>query len=947
MPEKSNQLATINSPSELARCIPDELAEEFRNRMEKVRKEGIPEPELFAQVMHRWLGIEPDKLLDTYKRAEGSFPGGFAGLLVNLKSAGNPGQLFMARACGILPSERDGATESLEKFLAYHLGDSSLDLFLQNGNFCPDFNELIKTDPENAKAYAEKAFYSSFIGPHSEFIQGIFRYQLESYGAADFDETLKTGHEIVQRYGETPVGMNGFSALPNLDEILNIYMSPDHHEFNHSWKSCPEYDVPAFRKELLKNLFGRKAQPHLMAWTFSELVTAGLKPELVTRLFEGPLGAYLDECYELEATAFSALMMSSEGAYIVRFEKVREITPEFEEALMLVAQANELEYLLRVDGKVRRIQLLEDDFEEKVDHQYDLAELTVKARDLVSKLKSFQNNPIYAEHFDFSSPIEDVERSLSLTIFRQKFEQSLKVDERPIKRSGRVHEAARFHELENYPPEFKTAIAALGEAENLEFILSNYYAGNARATDVVRGANLDNVLRLAESKGILVPMGETEKKLITESDMAKLMLRAAELLKELVVYAAPANPLGDLIDWQIFAEMAKTLQATCEAVITHHRFRILLKTKTPSSFLAETNETTQLIITGTALLMALGAADKEMAGTLRALPEPGNHNVEQLLELATKGSDEAYWKELMRRTQEAQPEVEKLILQQRSATPGIMPIGGKIHVENPVPFEALSKFQSILQLNSTPFRMIHAGKSLLLPPLPSAAEQCLLLHFLEKMNIVDGRSPQIQTAMAGRWSNEIAGMVGSAMLLGTRKGNRYKKGAFSTTHDEATGARIMSYDAGIKLEGLPFDLSTAKGRTDMLGRHSYSDFDLYQVLGTLASHLEFGGIFERDAEQFRGAYTKLLEKYDLKEAVSSSAWIYNQELEGDDLEKHEEMVSRITDQWFEGLGRGVRQRFGIIGEVRGLVLKTSQSMRARSKKVIASKAEDYQRLMKY
>lgn len=910
---------------ELTPVIPSKFQGEFEKRMEVKRKRGTPEAELVDQVMYRWLSIKPGNLTYAYNNANHYFVDGFEGFVYAMAEAGTEDNMPM-RLDGQPAENIYIKPKNIDQFLDWQ-GYKTIDTCLKSKKVNPALSKLLESDREAAISYTKEAYNSSFVGPNGELVRAIFEYKMQKYCSEDLEEDLKVAMEIIRKFGEHGAGMGGYCAKRNLNEVLRWYLSPEPVFYDWLVENAEEAmegqcDIQAFRKEYLKCIFDKKAQPHLLAYTFAEFVDVGLKPELVTQLLKGPLATHLDETYDMEGRIFSPLGLDAAEKGIA-FWKLKEITPEIEAVIMTMIEASRLETLLGTGGQTRVTKLCEG-FEEKVDQEYDMDELIEEAKAMLIKMEECQNSPTRNEHCDYTEAIERLKGSLSMAIFKRNFEQTLKPDEKPILGRSQILRNIDFHAAEEADPRFQNAFAALTKSENLEYLLKNN--GRAKAA---------NHLFCELNEGTDIHVGFRE-----------LTLQTKNLITTLKSYQGDPPPH---IEPNIFTQVIQRLEEAWEEASKKRKLRLLINSKIEDSPLANANETTRLIIGGTALMMAIGAIENSNPGTL-ALPQLSSSNSENLLVLASDHKKKDYWKEIESRIKDALPKVTQFILEQRTATPGLMPIGGKVHVERAVDPQNVKLFQQIFGLDSTPFQLIHAGESMILPPLPSAAEQALLILLLEKIGVIDSKSPQIQTAIAGRWTDETASMVGSAMLLGTRRGVRYKRGAFSTTHDNETGARIMTYDApvnGVKIEGLPFDIPAATGRTDMLGRQIISDIDMYQVLGTLASHQEFGGPFEREADQFRRAYSELLERHDLKETVGSSAWIFNQERKGDSLEGHEAMIGSISDRWFKGLSIGARGQFGIIGDVRKLVLEASQSMQSRAEEVIQLKPRDYRRLKKY
>jgi len=363
------------------------------------------------------------------------------------------------------------------------------------------------------------------------------------------------------------------------------------------------------------------------------------------------------------------------------------------------------------------------------------------------------------------------------------------------------------------------------------------------------------------------------------------------------------------------------------------------------SLILAANEHTRMAIAGISLLTAIGALklpgiSVEAVSSLRypisRLLVNGDKTSREEMESAYQTSDR-----LRDETAKVIPQVERMILNARNQMPGLMPIGGKIHTQKPMDPKTLDFIMKLFGLKQTAFQLIHAGGSLLIPPMPTALEFNMIIKILELFGVVDPQFPDIQVAVAGRWSERLAPYVGASVLLGTDRGVLYADGAFSTTHNDKTGARIMAYDDGVKIEGLPFDVETAKGRTDMLGRHSLGDSHLYQILGTLASHQEFGGVFGNRMKGVNESLAFILKKYGLDRHLFESAWVFDQAKEGDDSRNYERMVRRFTE------ARMMAGNSGVKWDVQRLINMTQQDIAAEREMVIREQPDEYDRLMKY
>ena len=141
----------------------------------------------------------------------------------------------------------------------------------------------------------------------------------------------------------------------------------------------------------------------------------------------------------------------------------------------------------------------------------------------------------------------------------------------------------------------------------------------------------------------------------------------------------------------------------------------------------------------------------------------------------------------------------------------------------------------------------------------------------------------------------------------------------------------MAFDGGVKQEGLPFDLPSAVGRTDMLGRRHYADFWTYRRLGTLATHAEYEGPLGREFEPFERSFLSILERANLTGALRSSAWVFQHARRGDDAEAHERMVGKFTNAW---LRASRRPDLGVIREVQAFLKSIDRSIKAKMERLL-------------
>lgn len=355
-----------------------------------------------------------------------------------------------------------------------------------------------------------------------------------------------------------------------------------------------------------------------------------------------------------------------------------------------------------------------------------------------------------------------------------------------------------------------------------------------------------------------------------------------------------------------------------------------------------TNKSTQMAVAGMSILLGAGAMEFEnMEDGIAKLPVDSNASFEELGGILMNGR---YEKILRENIAMVLPRLEQAIISERSRMPGLLPVGGKIHTKKPVNEEGLAMVEKMFGLpNGTAFKLIHANKTLLLPPLPSALEMQMLVKVLESFGVIDLSVDDLQICAAGRRPEENAAIVGSATLLSRNIGRTYADGAFETTHSQ-TGARIMAYDAGVKLDGMPFDSRVLWGRTDILGTQDLSDFGRYQVLSTMAAHAENGEIFTPLMRAFSQDYLEVLKRAGLDRVLNQSAWVFDNAKSGDDLKNHEGMVRRFTDKWMYASGR---PDFGVIRDVKTLIGIAKGKIEEAAPVLIGQNREEFDRLLKY
>jgi hypothetical protein len=157
--------------------------------------------------------------------------------------------------------------------------------------------------------------------------------------------------------------------------------------------------------------------------------------------------------------------------------------------------------------------------------------------------------------------------------------------------------------------------------------------------------------------------------------------------------------------------------------------------------------------------------------------------------------------------------------------------------------------------------MIHANTSMLLPPCPSPDEVAHMIQCLQNEELISEGNPDLQVCIAGRLPLCEASILGSAMIFCANYIKDFSIDAFSTSHNEATGARIMAYDAGELKTNFKYMPKNITGRTDMLARQDIKDIFLYQFIGSLVSQSIYGGMFQEEGKSLVQKYKSILKTY--------------------------------------------------------------------------------------
>lgn len=305
------------------------------------------------------------------------------------------------------------------------------------------------------------------------------------------------------------------------------------------------------------------------------------------------------------------------------------------------------------------------------------------------------------------------------------------------------------------------------------------------------------------------------------------------------------------------------------------------------------------------------------------------------------------------------PKVIDRILAHREASFGLLPVGGKIHVMHPINEQKFQFIRDALGIDHTSFKVLHAGTSLLLPPMTSAGEMELIVKMLDYERVVDSDYPEIQITSPGRLGAYDCGILGAAVLLGTSTGVEYQPNAFYTTHSD-TGCRMVAYDDEGPRSEFPFS-TKIPGRTDVLGRRGIrdaersnpldSDFYKIQLLHTVLVRAEESGPMGELAAPFKERFAEILVRHGLegvlqenwvakpKDKVDLSSGKYTGLTHKNAGKRHfEHAVKPCTDAWFR-----CQEHYEATGEVGGVVSEVTNLfvwLESEVKKVQAQMLQD-------
>lgn len=288
------------------------------------------------------------------------------------------------------------------------------------------------------------------------------------------------------------------------------------------------------------------------------------------------------------------------------------------------------------------------------------------------------------------------------------------------------------------------------------------------------------------------------------------------------------------------------------------------------------------------------------------------------------------------------------IIAARNERAGLLPIGSKIHSSKDMPEDRFQKVLKMLAnwgIGSTSFRLISEGQTYVLPPVGTPDEWKMIVSFLGMLGTFN-EDANSQLCVAGRWTDlETPAVVGSTMLLSSASNiERYDlRGNLTSSHRKEICRRIMAFDAGVKVKGLPFDLEKAIGRTDMLGRFALSDSDAWQLVSTLATHSAYEGPFRELFTEFKDSHERIVREHEISTVIRSSRWIKEPKksvyrtLKDDPYDYHEAMLNRILAARSESPE--------IVGQVRAAILKAWEGFHEARSGFIEERKSEYEQFM--
>ena len=227
-------------------------------------------------------------------------------------------------------------------------------------------------------------------------------------------------------------------------------------------------------------------------------------------------------------------------------------------------------------------------------------------------------------------------------------------------------------------------------------------------------------------------------------------------------------------------------------------------------------------------------------------------------------------------------------------------IGGKIHTENSIDNEKVEKFSREFWFWSSPFKLIHANTSVLLPPSYFPEELQFMITAMGQYGLFENHEkPQLQISIPWRLQEEAkAAILASSMILSSKTHVEYSLESFSTTHNSSTGRRMVSYDAWVYDPLFKYNSESIKGRTDVLLLRDINLIPKAKIIGSLLSQTEYDGRFAQLGMEFIRDYMDLMAKYWLSSMITDKPRIFNGEWNGEtiDIVDHHTAVKSFTDR---------------------------------------------------
>lgn len=259
-------------------------------------------------------------------------------------------------------------------------------------------------------------------------------------------------------------------------------------------------------------------------------------------------------------------------------------------------------------------------------------------------------------------------------------------------------------------------------------------------------------------------------------------------------------------------------------------------------------------------------------------------------------------------------------------------IGGKIHFREGIPQEKIDEFQKKFWFWSTWFQLLHANKSLNLPPSCSPNILAFYILALEKFGLIEW-DPELQLGIPWRLPNRAAGILWSITLLSWDTHTEYSPEAFSTNQNDLTWARIMAYDAWILNNNFKYNSPHVTWRTDMLGITDIKNIYTYHIVWSILSQTFYWGKHAKIGKLFIKEYVEILKKYNLQWILEQER-IYDQKNDNNiSAQQHYELIKTITDrqkQDRESFLATKSEDWLIVFEIKNLLNKYKKNIRIYS-----------------